>query len=107
MKQAISKGKSTKNGKNKTALCLNSAFFGFYAHAGFVQGLKQVGFQPDVITGCSAGAMIGAVYSAGVDMDRFVGTLENLRKDDFWEGNFFSHIIKPFRLGLRNYSGLL
>jgi predicted acyl esterase len=32
--------------KHTTAICLNSAFFGFYAHAGFIKGISELNFKP-------------------------------------------------------------
>lgn len=36
------------------------------AHIGVLKSLAQAGIQPDVVVGCSAGALIGAFYAAGV-----------------------------------------
>jgi NTE family protein len=36
------------------------------AHIGVLKSLVQAGIQPDVVVGCSAGALIGAFYAAGV-----------------------------------------
>ncbi|MCE9600296.1 MAG: patatin-like phospholipase family protein [Spirochaetia bacterium] len=96
-----------KSTRSATALCLNSAFFGYYAHAGFVQGLTEIGFVPARVTGCSAGAMIGALYCAGVDMNEIVRLMLRLKRSDFWEGTWISQMVKPFLKGISGYSGLL
>ncbi|MBL8021015.1 MAG: patatin-like phospholipase family protein [Leptospirales bacterium] len=93
--------------RSSTALCLNSAFFGYYAHAGFVKGLTEIGFKPARVTGSSAGAMVGALYCAGVDMDELTKLMLQLKRSDFWEGNFLSQLAKPFLRGVSRYSGLL
>ncbi len=93
--------------KAQTALCLNSAYFGFYAHAGFVHGLVSGGFRPDIVTGCSSGAMIGALYCAGVDMDEMVRLIRRIRKSDFWEGNVVTQTARALARGVSRYSGLL
>ncbi|HMV41085.1 MAG TPA: patatin-like phospholipase family protein [Leptospiraceae bacterium] len=93
--------------KKQTAICLNSAFFGFYAHAGFVKGISELKFKPSFVSGCSAGAIVGALYASGVNIDEMISIIKEFKKKDFWEGNIFSHLIKPFRHGFKNYSGQL
>lgn len=90
-----------------TGLCLNSAYFGFYAHAGFVHGMVRGGFVPSIVTGCSSGAMIGALYCAGIDIDEVVRLIQKIRKNDFWEGNALTQAAKIFARGVSRYSGLL
>ncbi|EMY76989.1 phospholipase, patatin family [Leptospira weilii serovar Ranarum str. ICFT] len=90
-----------------TALTFNSAFFGFYAHAGFAKGLSEIGFRPSKITGCSSGALIGSLVAAGVPIDTMSDLILNLKKKDFWEGNLVTNFVKPIRKGLKNYSGIL
>lgn len=77
-----------------------------YAHAGFMQGLSEIGYKPDTITGSSAGALIGALYSAGMQPHEMIQLLSTVRRTDFWEGSIVSQILKPFRRG-RSYSGML
>jgi len=93
--------------KRHTALSLNSAFFGFFAHTGFVRGLQEIGFKPSIITGCSSGALVGALYASGADMREVERMILGLKKGDFWEGNFFHQVQKLFRHGLKDYSGVL
>ncbi|MBM9579413.1 patatin-like phospholipase family protein [Leptospira sp. 201903070] len=90
-----------------TALTFNSAFFGFYAHAGFAKGLSEIGFHPSKITGCSSGALIGSLVAAGVPPEEMTDLILNLKKKDFWEGNLITNFVKPIRKGLKNYSGIL
>lgn len=49
------------------ALCLNSSFFGFYAHCGFLQGLSQTYDlrQLSAMSGASAGALTAGLFCAG------------------------------------------
>ena len=42
---------------DQVALCLNSSFFGFFAHSGFLHSLTMSGFTPGHISGASAGAL--------------------------------------------------
>lgn len=52
--------------RGHTALCLNSSYFGFYAHAGFVQGLHEMEVRPDHVAGASAGAIVAGLYAGGM-----------------------------------------
>ncbi len=36
------------------------------AHIGFLAALEEAGIRPDFVTGCSMGAIVGALYCAGV-----------------------------------------
>ena len=49
----------------RTAVCLNSSYFGFFAHAGFLAGLEEIGRPPDYLSGASAGALVSGLYGAG------------------------------------------
>jgi NTE family protein len=71
-----------------------------------MQGLSEIGYKPDTITGSSAGALIGALYAAGMRPPEMVRLISSLQKRDFWEGSFFSHVLKPLHRG-RRYSGML
>lgn len=53
--------------RREVALCLNSSYFGFYAHAGFLQGLHELGVRPNHVSGASAGALVAGVYACGMD----------------------------------------
>ena len=40
------------------AAVMSSGYFGFFAHAGFLQGLKNLGVEPDFYAGSSSGALV-------------------------------------------------
>ena len=61
-----------KNKRSDFALCLNSSFFGFFAHAGFLDGLSRLGLRPVRIAGASAGALAGGFYAAGYPAEEIV-----------------------------------
>jgi len=48
-----------------------------WAHIGILQALAERGLRPDVVTGASVGALVGAAYAAGrlADLERWVCTL--------------------------------
>lgn len=66
-------------------LTLSSGFFGFFAHAGVVSVLEEEGLLPASVTGSSAGALIGGLWSAGVPAADIRRALLALRRADFWD----------------------
>lgn len=52
-------------GKRKIGLALSSGMARGWAHIGVVRALKRLGFEFDIITGCSVGALVGGCYLAG------------------------------------------
>lgn len=58
------------------------------AHAGFLKAMEENGVKPDIITGCSIGAIVGGCYSAGVDLKTLKNRLTELTKKDLLELNF-------------------
>lgn len=66
------------NGK-KVGLCLGSGGARGLAHVGVLQVLEENGIVPDVISGCSAGAIFGAIYAAGTNLyllEKYLGTVD-------------------------------
>ena len=66
------------NGK-KVGLCLGSGGARGLAHVGVLQVLEENGIVPDIIAGCSAGAIFGSIYSAGTNLyllEKYLGTVE-------------------------------
>ncbi|RYD64546.1 MAG: hypothetical protein EOP83_09480 [Verrucomicrobiaceae bacterium] len=48
------------------AVALGSSFLGYYAHAGFLNGLADAGVIPERISGASAGAISGSLFASGM-----------------------------------------
>jgi NTE family protein len=67
------------------ALSLSAGFFGFFAHAGFVAALEEAGLAPKLVTGASAGALVGGVWASGTSAERIEAELRPLRREDFWD----------------------
>src|SRR5689334_13966101 len=57
---------------SRVALCLNSSFLGFYAHAGFVHALLELGVRPAAVSGASAGALVAALHAGGVTPEKML-----------------------------------
>jgi len=66
-------------------LVMSSGFFGFYAHTGVVTVLEEQGLTPARIAGSSAGALVGALWGAGIPAARIREELLGLRRSDFWD----------------------
>ena len=54
-----------KQHKPKIGLALGSGSARGWAHIGVIRALAEEGIEPDVITGCSIGALVGAAYAKG------------------------------------------
>jgi len=51
--------------RRKIGLALSSGMARGWAHIGVLRALKKLGFEFDMITGCSVGALVGGCYLAG------------------------------------------
>lgn len=85
-------------------LALSSSFFGFYAHCGFATAFQEQGFVPNKISGCSAGALVGAGWASGLEPAQMSELLFSVKRDDFWDpwpglgflrGKKFLNFIRP------------
>lgn len=66
-------------------LALSSGFFGFFAHAGLIAALEEAGLRPAGVTGSSAGALTGGLWSAGMGASLLRQELAMLRRSHFWD----------------------
>lgn len=67
--------------KPRIGLALGSGSARGWAHIGVIRALEEQGIKPDVVAGCSIGALVGAAYCGG-NLD----TLEKwVRGLDFWD----------------------
>lgn len=64
----------------KIGLALGSGSARGWAHIGVIRALAENGIQPDIITGCSIGSLVGAAYAGGhLDaLEEWVGKLNFL-----------------------------
>lgn len=56
--------------KSKKGLVLGAGGARGFAHLGFLQVLDQEKIDMDIVVGCSAGAIFGALWCAGMDLNR-------------------------------------
>lgn len=66
-------------------LALSSGFFGFFAHTGFLAALEEAQLKPNIINGCSAGALAGSHWATGLDSQSMLSMLLDIQKSDFWD----------------------
>lgn len=62
------------------------------AHLGAIQELEKAGIRPDLIIGCSAGAIAGAFYADQPELEDAVQTLIPLKKSDILDYSFVNPI---------------
>ncbi|MFN0022545.1 MAG: patatin-like phospholipase family protein [Parvularculaceae bacterium] len=56
--------------RKKFGLVLGSGAARGWAHVGVVRGLEEIGLRPDIIAGCSVGALVGGAWLCGA-LDEF------------------------------------
>jgi len=72
--------------KNKrVGVVFSSGFFGFFAHAGCLKALEQLGIRPAGYSGTSSGAIVAAFAAAGIPAEAVSYMLFKLNKKDFWD----------------------
>lgn len=67
--------------KPKIGLALGSGSARGWAHVGVIRALEEAGIRPDVVCGCSIGALVGAAYVGG-DIDRLETWISGLAWKD-------------------------
>ena len=91
----------------RVAVCLPGAYFGFYAHAGFVKALERQGVTPAAVAGSSAGALVAALWAGGCSGAEIERLLTGLRREDFWEPRRGLALARAVLTGFRGWTGLL
>lgn len=71
----------------RTGLILSGGGARGFAHAGILKALNESGIYPDVISGVSAGAIVGALYADGHTPDQIL--------EIFSSNNSFFNYVKP------------
>ncbi|MBU4564657.1 MAG: patatin-like phospholipase family protein [Desulfarculus sp.] len=86
---------------------MSSGFFGFFAHAGFLQGLADLGLTPDAYAGSSSGALVAAFAAGGASPQRMLELFSQLGRRDFWDPPSPADTIRWLLGGLKGRSGYL
>lgn len=64
--------------RSKIGLVLGGGGARGWAHIGIIQELEKIGIKPDIVVGCSAGALVGGVYANG-KLDEFTDWILSLK----------------------------
>ncbi|MEM7181958.1 MAG: patatin-like phospholipase RssA [Spirochaetota bacterium] len=86
--------------KRKIGLALGSGSARGWSHIGVIRALQERGVEPDIVTGTSAGALVGALYASG-ELDAFEKWIMQLEWKDvlgFLDLSFGSGIMKGQKL---------
>lgn len=90
----------------RVGVVLSAGYFGFYGHAGFVDGLAAAGIRPAAWAGTSAGGMVAAFAAAGLPTSRITELVLAQRREHFWDPDYLGIAVDAVRKGHRP-SGLL
>lgn len=90
----------------RVGVVLSAGYFGFYGHAGFVDGLAEAGIRPAAWAGTSAGGMVAAFAAAGLPPSRIAELVLAQRREHFWDPDYLGIAVDAVRKGHRP-SGLL
>lgn len=93
--------------KHKTAIVLSAGYFGFFAHAGFMQAVEESGLEYSAVAGSSAGAIVAALHASGVPAAEIIETLLTIRKKDFWDNHGIAGMLRALLKKGRGWGGLL
>ncbi len=66
--------------KPKIGIALGSGGARGWIHIGVLQALKDEGMEPDIVAGCSMGALVGGAFAAGLldDLEKWAVTISRL-----------------------------
>ena len=90
-----------------TGVVFSSGFFGFYAHAGVLAAMRELGFRPAGYAGTSAGAIVAAMAACNMPDAEIRDILFRLKKKDFWDPDPPGSLWRSLLRGLRGYTGYL
>lgn len=74
-----------KDPMTRVGVIFSSGFFGFFAHAGFLAALREMGIRPCAWAGSSSGAIVAAFAASGMDDKGIRDYLFGVRREAFWD----------------------
>ena len=85
-------------GKKKIGVALSGGAARGLAHIGVLQVLESLGVEISAVSGCSMGAIVGALYSLGVELTE----MENYVKNTDWKNFLIFSVLALSRAGIVN-----
>ena len=85
-------------GKRRIGIALCGGAARALSHIGVLQVLEDIGVEISAVSGCSMGAIIGAIYSTGFDLKE----VESLVTSTDWRNFFILSFLSPSRTGIVN-----
>ncbi len=87
----------------KVVLVLGSGGNKGLAHVGVIEELENMGIVPDLIVGCSSGALIGALYAQNQNIEEVKNILIDLKSDDLIDISLFQEKAISTRKKLKKF----
>lgn len=91
---------------SKIGLVLSGGGLRGIGHLGAISALEEYGIKPSIISGSSAGAIIGACYASGLSVEEMMQIVQNndlfparslrFRKAGFFDTGFLSSLIQKY-----------
>jgi NTE family protein len=72
----------------RVGLALSAGFFGFFHQAGVLEAVVELGIHPAAVAGNSAGALVAALFAAGLFPGEIRQALCRLERRDFWDAGW-------------------
>ena len=85
----------------------SSGFFGFFAHAGFLAALRELGIAPTAYAGASSGAIVAAMAACGMSDYAIREIIFSLKKEYFWDPDPWHLILRKALSFFKGYTGYL
>jgi NTE family protein len=98
---------SGKENSSKVGVVFSSGFFGFFAHAGFLAALRDVGIAPSGYSGASSGAILAAMAAGNMSDSIIREILFSLSKSDFWDPDPLPTLLRSLLNLMKGYTGYL
>ncbi len=99
--------RSGKYPSSKVGVVFSSGFFGFFAHAGFLAALRDLGMAPSGYSGASSGAILAAMAAGNMADSLIKEILFRLSKSDFWDPDPIPTLLSRLLNLMRGYTGYL
>jgi NTE family protein len=91
----------------RVAIVLSAGYFGFFAHAGFMLAIEELGIDYCAIAGSSAGSVVAAMHASGIPASEIIEQLVSVRRKDLWDSTGVGGILQALVKRGRGWTGLL